>query len=103
MADVLHRFLSAAVSLVLRKRSILALSRSFEAGMVPTPHMGLCGVLTGLVADHLDPEEFRGLWNDIDNAGWRPPACAGKDLLTIGKGGVGKPLRIWEWYFWEDE
>jgi len=72
---------------------------------VPTPHMSLCSVLLGLVAEHLDPEKFRALWKAITQKDWQPPAPAKAHLWERCKQNAeaSQPFHNWQWYFWADE
>jgi len=68
---------------------------------IPTPHMCLCNVLIGLVADHLPSENFRGLWEVIRNEGWIPPSTERCELWSLGCANGGpRILHNWQWYFW---
>ncbi len=70
---------------------------------VPTPHMGLCSVLLGLVAEHLDVEKFRDLWDVICKNGWQPPALSKTNLWERCNPDTEaeKPFHSWQWYFWD--
>ena len=72
---------------------------------VPTPHMNLCSVLLGLVAEHLDPDNFHSLWEAIQKKGWQPPPPAKTNLWDRCKQNAqaGEPFHSWQWYFWDEE
>lgn len=70
---------------------------------VPTPHMCLCSVLIGLVADHLSSEQFRSLWETIASNKWAPPLAKHCRLWTLGHvEGAPRVLHNWQWYFWPE-
>lgn len=78
-------------------------ARSSFPFRVPTPHMGLCCVLIGLVADHLPSDQFRGLIEAIEKKGWIPPQPDHSELWSLGGGGKNaRALHNWQWYFWPD-
>ena len=66
---------------------------------VPTPHMGLCSVLIGLVADHLPPKTFKELCEAIAKKGWTPPLAKRCDLWNLGQvGAIPRVIHSWQWY-----
>ena len=70
---------------------------------VPTPHMCLCSVLIGLVADHLPPVQFKKLWTAIKEKGWIPPLAQRCELWSLGQAGADpRALHSWQWYFWPE-
>ena len=73
--------------------------RRFYPFRVPTPHMCLCGVLVGLVADHLPWDHLRKLLDAIKKNGWVPPLAAHCRLWNLSR---GEAIHNWQWYFWPD-
>jgi hypothetical protein len=70
---------------------------------VPTPHMCLCSVLIGLVADHLPSEQFKSLWETIKSKGWAPPLAKHCELWSLGCANTdARILHNWQWYFWPE-
>ena len=70
---------------------------------VPTPHMCLCNVLIGLVADHLPLDNFKGLWDTIESNGWTPPLAEHCDLWNLARANTNpRILHNWQWYFWPE-
>ncbi len=68
---------------------------------VPTPHMCLCNVLIGLVADLLPSEHFKNLWDAIKSKGWVPPLAEHCDLWDLlSPNTYPRVLHNWQWYFW---
>jgi len=68
---------------------------------VPTPHMCLCSVLIGLVADHLPSDNFKNLWEAIKNKEWTPPLAEHCELWSFGCVNTDpRILHNWQWYFW---
>lgn len=70
---------------------------------IPTPHMGLCSVLIGLVADHLPDKSFKELCKAIKEKGWTPPLAERCDLWNLGQvAAAPRVIHSWQWYFWPE-
>lgn len=81
----------------------LEAERSCFPFRVPTPHMCLCSVLIGLVADHLPPGDFKELWKAIKKKGWIPPLTERCELWNQGRAKANpRVLHSWQWYFWPE-